>query len=114
MQAVAPLVGRILGLTLPGLRPREARWATLQTDATGSLLHDVGELVGQESLPAVRRRLVLVLGEHDLLAHRERLRPCRLGLGCGRTVGAHPYPAEVVPEVPLQRHPDGLVEGLRG
>jgi hypothetical protein len=78
------------------------------------LLLDVGELVGDQRVPAEGARLVLARGERDVLADRERPRAKLFGQRASPGVGVHPCPAEAPPVGRLQVGPYPAVEGLPG
>ena len=79
-------------------------------DAGVALLHDVGELVGDEVLPCSCRRAVLPTGEEDVTTARERTRLHLVVQRASPTVGVDPYGREVRTEAVLHRPAHAGVE----
>jgi len=89
-----------------------ARIADLQHrwNCAAALLHDVGQLMSQQSSALLRCRSEPVLSKHDVIADREGIGTHLLcGLGCN-TVRVDPNPREVVTEPAVEENAGACVE----
>jgi len=86
----------------------------LQGPAPGALLHNMCQFVCEQLSGCGASGCVLILSEHNVLSHRERLGRDAPGGICGPSVGVDTHLAEVVTEARLKKRPCWRIERLAG